>query len=274
ARRPRKEAASSTTSRRATILAGAGCSTESGIPDYRGPTTRTQKRSPVQYRQFVSDPEWRRRYWARAVVGWPHFVAARPNPTHRALAALEHSGHAPWLVTQNVDGLHQSAGSSQVNELHGTLHRVRCLECGAVCDRERVQERLLDANPWIATADAEVAPDGDAELPQSTIARFEVVDCERCGGVLKPDVVYFGENVPKARVEQAFQWLDCADVLLVVGSSLTVFSGYRFVRKADEHGIPVVIVNLGETRGDAHASLKIDARLGLLLPAVAQALAS
>ncbi len=263
--------------RRSVVVAGAGCSTESGIPDYRGPTTRTRVRSPIQYRQFVSGPEWRRKYWARAVVGWPHFVAAGPNPTHHALAKLEESGHTPWLITQNVDGLHQRAGSRTVNELHGSLHRVKCLECGAIEPRQQVQERLLEVNPFMdgsgAGEEAEVAPDGDAELSPEVVERFEVVACRACGGVLKPDVVYFGENVPKPRVEQAFQWLDQADALLVVGSSLTVFSGYRFVRRADERGIPTFIVNLGETRGDPHAALKIEARLGLVLPVVADVLA-
>ncbi|MEM6734039.1 MAG: NAD-dependent protein deacetylase [Myxococcota bacterium] len=258
--------------RKTAVLAGAGCSTESGIPDYRGPTTRTKTRSPVQYRQFVTSPEWRQRYWARSVVGWPHFAAAAPNKAHLALATLESRGAMSGLITQNVDGLHQAAGSVRVNELHGSLHRVKCLECGAVEARESVQARLLERNPSFSTASAEVAPDGDAELAPELVERFEVVSCIQCGGVLKPDVVYFGENVPKPRVDEAFQWLDDAEALLVVGSSLTVFSGYRFVRRADERGIPIAIVNLGETRGDPHADQKLEGRVGLVLPILADSL--
>ncbi|MEO1171526.1 MAG: NAD-dependent protein deacetylase [Myxococcota bacterium] len=258
--------------RPAVILAGAGCSTESGIPDYRGPSTQKKKRSPVQYREFVSSPAWRKRYWARAVVGWPHFVAARPNDTHQALADLEAEGHAPWLITQNVDGLHQAAGSRNVIELHGTLHWVKCLECGHRIPRALHQHALLERNAFLLEAHAEVAPDGDAELAPELIDRFEVLPCPKCGGVLKPDVVYFGENVPKDRVEQAFSWVDEASALLVVGSSLTVFSGYRFVRRANERGIPVGILNLGETRGDPLADVKVEGRTGLVLPVLVSSL--
>lgn len=260
--------------RRTLVLAGAGCSTESGIPDYRGPTTQMKKRSPVQYRQFVSSESWRKRYWARAVVGWPHFVAAAPNATHRALATLEATGHIPWLITQNVDGLHQRAGSRSVIELHGTLHQVRCLNCGNRVSRAEHQRALLDRNRFLLDAHAEVAPDGDAELAPELIERFEVLPCSRCGGVVKPDVVYFGENVPKDRVERAFSWVNSAEALVVVGSSLTVFSGYRFVRRAKERGIPIGILNLGPTRGDALADLKVEGRLGLVLPVLADSLAA
>ncbi|MEL6339624.1 MAG: NAD-dependent protein deacetylase [Myxococcota bacterium] len=258
--------------KRCTVVAGAGCSTESGIPDYRGPTTLGRTRNPVQYRQFVDDAEWRKRYWARAVVGWQHFVEARPNPTHDALAALEAAGVAPYLITQNVDGLHQRAGQRAVVELHGSLHRVRCLDCGARVSRQSVQHALLEQNEFLMEAQAEIAPDGDAELASELIERFRVVGCPFCGGTLKPDVVYFGENVPKERVERAFQWVDDAECLFVVGSSLTVFSGYRFALRAKERGIPLAIVNLGPTRADHLADLKLDGRLGLVLPVLVEAL--
>lgn len=253
------------------VLAGAGMSTESGIPDYRGPETARRARNPVQARQFIADPAARARYWARSVVGWPRIAEARPNAAHRALSALERRGAITGVITQNVDGLHQAAGSERVVELHGALARVRCLGCGALEPRAALQERLLEHNPgWDAHA-APVAPDGDADL-EAALAGFRVPGCAACDGVLKPDVVFFGENVPAKVVESAWALFDEAEALLVVGSSLTVFSGFRFVRRAAERGVPVAIVNLGPTRGDPLAALCVDARLGDALPRLAAAL--
>ncbi|UQA55260.1 NAD-dependent protein deacetylase [Polyangium aurulentum] len=257
--------------RRAVALAGAGMSTESGIPDYRGPETARRARNPMQARQFLAEPTARARYWARSMLGWPRIDAARPNDAHRALAALERSSALTGVITQNVDGLHQAAGSLRVVELHGALARVRCLDCGAHEPRKALQERLLAENPgWDAQA-APLAPDGDADL-EAALCTFRVPPCLACGGVLKPDVVFFGENVPRHVVDAAWSLFDEADALLVVGSSLTVYSGFRFVRRAAERGIPVAIVNIGPTRGDEHAAVRVDARLGDLLPRLATAL--
>jgi NAD-dependent SIR2 family protein deacetylase len=260
--------------RRVAVLTGAGCSTESGIPDYRGADTPPRKRPPIQHREFIDRPEMRRRYWARSMLGWPMLSGARPNPAHDALAGLEHAGVVTGLITQNVDGLHQRAGSRAVVELHGALARVRCLGCDALVRRDDVQARLLAANPaWPERARRiESAPDGDADLPDELVADFEVMECEACDGMLMPDVVFFGGSVPRATLDAAWATFERGEVLLVVGSSLTVFSGYRFVRRAAEHGIPVAILNRGTTRGDAHAALRIDARAGEVLVAVRQAL--
>jgi NAD-dependent SIR2 family protein deacetylase len=258
--------------RRVAALTGAGCSTESGIPDYRGPETRRRARDPIRFQQFVGDPSWRRRYWARSYVGWQRVAAARPNPGHEALAALERAGHLLGLVTQNVDGLHGAAGSRRVIELHGRLADVRCLGCGRVEARTDLQARLSALNPgWAGVAEGH-APDGDAELDASAYAGFHPADCAACGGALKPDVVFFGEGVPRERVEAARALVDEADGLLVIGTSLAVFSGLRFVRQAHAAGRPVAIVNLGETRGDPLASLRVEGRSGELLPRVAAAL--
>lgn len=257
--------------RRLAVLTGAGCSTESGIPDYRGPGRRP--RAPIQYREFVGDPEVRRRYWARAVVGWPRFRAARPNAAHAALAALERAGRALGVITQNVDRLHHAAGSRRVVELHGALHAARCLACGAREPRDDVQARLLAENPGFDARAAELLPDGDAELPPELVAAFRVVGCRACGGDLKPDVVLFGEVVPRAVRDAGQALLREAEALLVVGSSLAVFSGYRFVREARELGLPVAIVNLGPTRGDGDAQVKLDGRAGEVLPRLVEALA-
>jgi NAD+-dependent protein deacetylase sirtuin 4 len=256
--------------RRTFVLVGAGCSTESGIPDYRGPETRHRARNPVQYRAFVGDDHARRRYWARAYVGWPRMRGAAPNPAHHALAELERLGLVTGVVTQNVDGLHHVAGSRAVVELHGALRRVVCLGCGALTDREHLQARIERDNPWIVGASAESAPDGDAEL--QLVDAFVVPVCDACGGALKPDVVFFGENVPRARVDAAWGMLAEAERVLVVGSSLTVFSGYRFVKRAWDCQIPIGIVNVGESRGDALAAVRVDARVGQLLPRVVERL--
>jgi NAD-dependent SIR2 family protein deacetylase len=256
--------------RRVVALTGAGCSTESGIPDYRGRTARP--RTPMQHRDFVEQADMRRRYWARSLVGWPRIVEARPNAGHQALAQLETAGVLDGVITQNVDGLHHKAGSRQIVELHGALARVRCLMCGEITSRDALQDRLLDANPSWSVHLTEVAPDGDAELGAIVDdAGFDVVACERCDGVLMPDVVFFGGSVPRPTLDAAWALFDRAELLLVAGTSLTVFSGYRFVRRAAERGVPVAIVNLGPTRGDPHAQLRIDAHCGTVLPELARA---
>lgn len=258
--------------RRAVVLTGAGCSTESGIPDYRGPGTRRRARNPIQHRDFLRRAEVRQRYWARAVIGWPRLRAAEPNAAHHALARLERAGRVRGLITQNVDRLHHAAGSREVVELHGALAEVRCLGCGGIEDRDTLQRRLLELNPGFAGRRAELAPDGDAELEADAVAAFRVPGCLRCGGVLKPNVVFFGDNVAKAVVDRAWSLLDEAELLLVVGSSLAVFSGYRFVREAARRSLPVAIVNLGATRGDAAAAVRIGASAGDVLPHLAAAL--
>ena len=260
--------------RRLAVLAGAGLSTESGIPDYRGPDTRHVERRPVQFDEFVRDAEARRRYWARASRGWARMGTARPNAGHRALAALERAGLVEGLVTQNVDGLSQQAGSRRVVELHGSLGSVVCLACGARQSRAQVQAQIERRNPgWTAqsVAPGRLAPDGDADV---AVADFDPPTCPVCSGPVKPDVVFFGESVPKPRVAEARGIVSRADALLVVGSSLTVYSGYRFVRQAEAEETPVAIVTLGQTRGHRHAAVALDAQLGDVLPALATALAT
>jgi NAD+-dependent protein deacetylase sirtuin 4 len=264
--------------RPAVVLAGAGCSTESGIPDYRGPGSRP--RTPVQYGEFVRNDAARVRYWARSSVGWTRFSAARPNAAHRALAELEEAGAVRGVITQNVDGLHHAAGSRRVVELHGSLAAVRCLGCGDVDRRDAFQNRLLALNAeWAerlarpaAEGAVEQAPDGDADLPAWALESFRVPACERCGGVVKPDVVFFGENVPAATVEEAWRLFEEGGVLLVAGSSLHVYSGRRFVYRAQKDGVPIAVVNLGPTRADEMAAVKVEGRLGQILPRLADAL--
>lgn len=258
--------------RRVAVLTGAGISTESGIPDYRGPKTRHQPRRPIQHREFIRDAAVRRRYWARATTGWPRFAAARPNDGHVALASLQDIGVVGGLITQNVDRLHHAAGSSAL-ELHGTLHEVVCLACGALEPRDSVHARMVERNPDFAAQVRAVAPDGDVDLDPAVVMRFDPAPCRRCGGPLKPHVVFFGGSVRRALVEAAYALVDEADVLLVVGSSLTVFSGYRFVRRAAERRTPVAIVNLGPTRGDPHATLRVDATAGTILPRLVASMA-
>lgn len=254
--------------RRIAALTGAGLSTDSGIPDYRGPGS--PRRTPMTYQEFRSGEPARRRYWARSFVGWARMAQAAPNAGHRALAAMERSGAVTCLITQNVDGLHQAAGSSAVIDLHGRVATVACIGCGRRSPRAALQERFAELNPGFVDVAATTAPDGDAEL--SDTAAFRLVDCPGCGGILKPDVVFFGENVPRERVAHAYAMVDAAGALLVAGSSLTVMSGLRFVRHAHRHDIPVVIVNRGATRGDEHASLRIDAGCSETLTALAAAL--
>ncbi len=260
--------------RQIVVLTGAGCSTESGIPDYRGPDTPPRTRPPIQHREFVDRAEMRHRYWARSALGWSRFSSAQPNAAHGALVALEQRGAIAGVITQNVDGLHGAAGSRTVVELHGGLARVRCLACEAVVPRDDLQARLLAANPgWLDRArGALVAPDGDSDLPDELVSQFIVVACHACGGTLMPDVVFFGGSVPRATLDAAWGLFDRAEVLLVVGSSLHVFSGYRFVRRAAERGVPVGILNRGPTRGDDYAAVRVDARAGLALPELARAL--
>ena len=262
------------TGRRTLVLSGAGVSTESGIPDYRGPASSGRPRNPMRFQQFVGSEDARRRYWSRSLVGWPVVQRAAPNEGHRALAALEQRGVIGGVLTQNVDGLHQAAGSRAVLELHGSLAAVRCLACRRVESRRSLQERMLDLNPSYRTRTVDVAPDGDADVSADAILGFVVPACTACGGVLKPDVVFFGENVPARRVELAWRMYDGADALVVVGSSLAVFSGFRFVKRAAEEGKPIAIVNDGPTRGDALASLRVAGRLGAVLPELQRSLLS
>ena len=249
------------------VLSGAGLSTDSGIPDYRGATGSLRRHTPMTYQTFTRDPRGRHRYWARSFVGWRQIAAARPNAGHTAVAGLEDAGLLSGIITQNVDGLHQAAGARGVVELHGGLDRTVCLGCGDISSRAALDVRLRAANPGFGPRTDEVNPDGDAELPDEVLDGFVMVDCLACGeGPLKPDVVFFGETVPRDRVDDCFALVEQAACLLVLGSSLTVMSGYRFVLRADKLGIPVALVNLGPTRGDAKARLRIDAPLGVVLP--------
>jgi NAD+-dependent protein deacetylase sirtuin 4 len=260
------------TAGRIVVLSGAGVSTESGIPDYRGPSSRARPPRPIKYHEFVGSAEARARYWARSAVGWPRISASLPNKGHSAIARLERAGIVLGVITQNVDGLHQAAGSKAVIELHGSLASAVCLSCGTREARAALQDRIMAMNrEWAVDAArlAASAPDGDAAVDAALIASFHVPVCLRCGGILKPDVVLFGENVPKARVDEAFDVLGRGEVLLVVGSSLATYSGLRFVTRAVEEGKLVAIVNRGPTRADAVAAIRIDAALGGALPALA-----
>jgi NAD-dependent SIR2 family protein deacetylase len=259
-------------SRRLVVLTGAGCSTESGIPDYRDEHGDWKRSRPVQLREFLDDVDVRRRYWARSFAGWPVVAAARPNAAHEALARLEHEGPLDCLITQNVDGLHQRAGSRRVIDLHGRLDEVQCRRCASIQSRALLQARLAALNPGSSVAGALPAPDGDADLPADHAAAFVVPDCDDCGGLLKPSVVFFGESVPRERVEDALESVRNADAMLVAGSSLMVWSGYRFVRLAHERGLPVAIVNLGITRAEDFATVRVHGRCGDVLCALADAI--
>jgi NAD-dependent SIR2 family protein deacetylase len=252
-----------------TLLSGAGLSTDSGIPDYRGPSGSLRRHAPMQHDAFLRDPLARRRYWARSYLGWRAIAGARPNDGHRAVAALQHDGRVGAIITQNVDGLHQAAGAVDVVELHGGLDRVICLDCGVRESRFALDARLRAANPSFDAHVARINPDGDVEIPDTELTRFRIVSCSSCtGDLVKPDVVFFGDSVPRDRVQLCFELVDAARALLVVGSSLTVMSGFRFVRRAAAHGIPVAIVNLGPTRGDHLADVRIDAPIADVLPAL------
>jgi NAD-dependent SIR2 family protein deacetylase len=254
------------------VLSGAGLSTESGIPDYRGATGTLRHRTPMTYQDFVSSEDGRRRYWARSHVGWRGIARAEPNAGHRAVQALRGSGHVSAVITQNVDGLHRAAGTLDAVELHGGLDRVVCLRCGLVSEREELDRRLHAVNGPFQEAGFRINPDGDVELPDALVAAFRTVPCEACGGMLKPDVVFFGENVPKPRVQQCYDLVDSAEALLVLGSSLTVMSGLRFVRRAARSGKPVAILNQGVTRGDEYAAVRVDLPLGAALTRLVQEL--
>lgn len=241
------------------VITGAGISTDSGIPDYRDRAGQWKRTPPVTYQAFMHEAATRRRYWARSLVGWRRFGRAEPNATHQALVALERRGQVELLVTQNVDRLHQRAGSERVVDLHGRLDEVRCMACDWRQDRHAFQQALVARNPDFAALDAADAPDGDADLEGHDFGRFDVPPCPACGGIVKPDVVFFGENVPRERVAAAIEACQAADAVLVVGSSLMVFSGYRFVAAAAKAGKPIATVNLGVTRADPLVTLKIDA---------------
>ena len=259
------------------VLSGAGLSTESGIPDYRGPTGLARRAQPMTYQAFTGSAAARRRYWARSYLGWRHIARAVPNDGHRAVAALSRRGLLTGIITQNVDGLHQAAGAFGVTELHGSLHRVICLSCGRRTARTGLDRRLAAANPgWDAKlallVSAVSRPDGDADLDDEAAGSFQVVDCSACHGVLKPDVVFFGENVPRPRAEACYAMVERSRALVVLGSSLTVMSGFRYVRHAARLQRPVVIVNQGATRGDAYAAATLDAPLGRTLTDLVAAL--
>ena len=248
--------------KRVCVLTGAGISTESGIPDYRGPTAPPRKRPPIQHRDFVGEAQTRARYWARSLLGWPKFRDFQPNAAHVALSKW----HAvTGVITQNVDRLHHKAAQRDVLELHGALADVLCMNCGMREARDELQLKLEHANPHALEWQHSLLPDGDADIPDSVVNGFHVPPCA-CGGVLKPDVVFFGDSVPRPRVEAAYALLDAAEVLFVVGSSLTVFSGYRFVLRAKERGMPVAVMNVGPTRADADALVKIEAWAAQSLP--------
>jgi NAD-dependent SIR2 family protein deacetylase len=259
--------------RRVAVLTGAGMSTDSGIPDYRGPDSPPS--NPMTIRQFTTDPVFRQRYWARNHVGWRHMDETLPNAGHRALVALEHAGVVSGVITQNVDLLHTKAGSRGVVNLHGTYAEVICLDCGHTMTRAALAELLEAANPgFVERAEAvggiAVAPDADAVVADTS--QFAIIDCPACGGMIKPNIVYFGENVPKDRVAQAYAVVDDADALLVAGSSLTVFSGLRFVRHAAARGMPIAIINRGRTRGDDLATVKVDCGCSPMLVLLAEEL--
>jgi NAD-dependent SIR2 family protein deacetylase len=251
--------------RRVFVLTGAGCSTNSGIPDYRDADGQWKRTPPVTYQAFTGDPRVNARYWARSFIGWPRIDQAQPNGVHHALAQWESRGGVSMLLTQNVDGLHQRARSRNVIDLHGRLDGVVCLQCRAESSRADLQSRLADANPDWAYLDAGTAPDGDADLEGHDFTRFTVPACDVCGGMLKPDVVFFGENVPRDRAVRAGEALKASDAMLVVGSSLMVYSGYRFARMAQDAAIPLAILNRGRTRADELAALKIEEEAGAVL---------
>lgn len=256
------------------VVSGAGVSTSSGIPDYRDRNGEWKHAEPIQFTDFVNNPRARKRYWARSYVGWQRFSRARPNAAHFALAGLEASGIVDTLITQNVDRLHSAAGSRRVIDLHGDLGTVRCLGCDASHTRGDYQQALKDANPDWYSEVFRYKPDGDAELADNSHKEFCVPGCRVCGGVVKPDVVMFGENVPKKRVLDASSAVDSAKALLVVGSSLMLFSGFRFARQALLQKKPIAIINNGRTRADDIAELKIEADCGDTLSAAAALLAS
>ncbi|WP_166254616.1 NAD-dependent protein deacetylase [Marinobacter salicampi] len=248
------------------ILTGAGMSTDSGIPDYRDGEGAWKRKQPVQHQEFMESQGIRQRYWGRSLIGWPTIRNAEPNPAHFYVAEMEARSHAGYVVTQNVDRLHQRAGSPGAVDLHGRADQVVCMACGLRSSRDDVHDRCHRLNPDFTVFTARAAPDGDADLDVD-FSSFQVADCASCGGILKPDVVFFGDNVPKPRVTAAFQALDASDGLLVIGSSLMVYSGYRFCRRAHEQGKPIATLNLGRTRADGIVDLKLNARISETLKA-------
>ena len=255
------------------VLSGAGISTDSGIPGYRDENGEWKRSPPITLQEFLGSLASRQRYWARSMIGWPVVAQARPNDAHRALARLEAAGHVPTLVTQNVDGLHQRAGSSDVIELHGSIGAVTCLDCGTRHARSTIQQTLEADNPALLDVVAEPAADGDAHLEWHDLGGFRIPACPNCGGQLKPSVVFFGENVPRATVDDATRALEAADAMLVVGSSLMVYSGYRFCVWAQKMGKPIAAINLGRTRADPLLALKVAAPCAETLTALAARLA-
>ncbi len=259
--------------RRLFVLTGAGCSTESGIPDYRDANGDWKRTPPVTYQAFMGDEATRKRYWARSLIGWRTIGQAHPGPAHRALAQLEAAGHVQLLLTQNVDGLHDAAGSRSTIDLHGRIDTVRCMACETRSPRAALQAELLRRNPSWAALDAHVAPDGDADLDGRDFASFDVPPCPQCGGLLKPDVVFFGESVPRERVAASMAALEAADAMLVVGSSLMVYSGYRFAQSAAAAAKPIAALNMGRTRADELFTLKVEQPIGSTLAALVERLA-
>src|SRR4030095_16437588 len=251
------------------VLTGAGCSTDSGIPDYRDSSGEWKRRPPIRYQEFVGNERARQRYWARSLAGFRRMRVARPNDAHHALATLERRGRIVQLVTQNVDGLHHAAGSENVIDLHGRIDTVRCLGCGQRTSRDELQRELERRNPSFAALDAVEAPDGDADLEGVAFETFDVPACHACGGLLKPDVVFFGENVPAERVQRAMAPIASSDAMLVVGSSLMISSGYRFVTAAADAGKPIAAINLGRTRADDLLALKVEDRCARALRVLA-----
>uniref|UniRef100_F1L8U6 NAD-dependent protein deacylase n=1 Tax=Ascaris suum TaxID=6253 RepID=F1L8U6_ASCSU len=251
---------------RFTVLTGAGISTESGIPDYRSEKVGQYARSkhrPIDYQTFMKSERWRRRYWARNAIAWPRFSRSEPNTTHHAIASWEQSDKFNWLITQNIDGLHTKAGSRMLTELHGCGHRVRCMNCRAVFPRDEVQKWIMDANrSWYVSEVGEMAPDGDIPIPEDAIDSFTLPCCPHCGpgSILKTDVVFFGDCVPREDVDKCYEKLEESDALLVLGSSLMVMSGFRFVQRAHVRRMPILIVNIGPTRADHLATVKVSAK--------------
>ncbi len=260
--------------RHVVALTGAGVSTESGIPDYRSPEALERPRRPVHGPAFVTSAPLRQRYWARAMAGWERFRLAHPGPAHVAITRLEEAGVIRGVITQNVDRLHREAGTKSVTELHGALAEVICLACGTIEARDSVQARMREQNPSWLDGPAPMAPDGDADLPDELVERFTAPSCVRCEGPLKPHVVLFGHNVARAVVDEAYARIVDAEALLVAGTSLAVFSGYRFLVRAAERRIPIAIVNRGPVRGEERATLKVEASTGEALMSLAQILTS
>ncbi len=255
----------------ALLLTGAGISTDSGIPAYRNERGEWSHPPPVQAKAFYTELSTRRRYWARSMAGWPRMAGAQPNAAHLACARLQKAGYASEIITQNVDGLHQRAGSTEVTDLHGNLANVRCVECQTLQSRDEVQQRLLTDNPDQKPVTGPAGPDGDSVI-ETIDDRFSIPDCTSCGGIIKPDVVFFGENVPAERVEHCFELLSRSRLLLCIGTSLMVFSGYRFCRAAKEQQIPIAIINQGTTRADDIASAKLDLDCAAALTGIAEQL--